>query len=363
MGNGHRRQSSLRTRLGIIALVFLVMVLIAVGLSTLMIRSWDRTLDRRGEARAASVAVAELSLSLSDQETGIRGYLLTGDPSFLEPYRDGAMVEADIVERLHGYDLDLPGFDALVDGAVDAGEVWRADVAEPILADVADAPPDAIALERFDAVRLELDELDAAVVSHADDLADQARRMQRNVIGVLFLSARRDLRDGTGGVAVPALGAATARRDQRVGSGPESRRCGTSAPLRRPRTPGCQRRGGAAPSVAPVGPRRRSGGARRPRAERRARDPGAIRTRRRDRRDARRLGGAHPARSRRRRGGGGLFRHRAPRRKADVRRPHRRHRSRCVGSAQRVEGEVTDARRAPQPADARRRHRVAVARC
>ncbi|MEQ8437341.1 MAG: SpoIIE family protein phosphatase [Ilumatobacter fluminis] len=183
------RRTSLRTRLGIIAVVFLVMVLVAVGLSALMIRQWDRTLDARGEARAAVADVAELSLSLSDQETGIRGYLLTADDGFLEPYYEGATIQTDIVSRLLERDLDLPDFVALVDIAVDTGEQWRNDVAEPILADIEAAPDDEFAQQRFDQVRDALDALDAAVVIHVDELAERARQIQRNVIGVLFLSA------------------------------------------------------------------------------------------------------------------------------------------------------------------------------
>ena len=183
------RRTSLRTRLGIIAVVFLVMVLVAVGLSALMIRQWDRTLDARGEARAAAADVAELRLSFSDQETGIRGFLLTGDERFLDPYYAGATVEVDIVKRLQERDLDLPGFAARLDRAVDVGERWRADVVQPILDDVDAAPSDEFARERFDGVRAVLDELDATVVLHGDDLTEQARRIQRNIVGVLALSA------------------------------------------------------------------------------------------------------------------------------------------------------------------------------
>lgn len=189
MRSEHSRRASLRARLGIVAVVFLAVVLVAVGLSAMMIRQWDRTLDARGEARSAVADVADLSLSFSDQETGIRGYLLTGDDAFLDPYQEGATVEADIVDRLADRDLDLPGFGMLVERVVDTGEQWRAEVAAPILIDVADAPDVGLARERFDEVRAALDDLDAAVVLHVDDLDDRARQIQRNVVGVLFLSA------------------------------------------------------------------------------------------------------------------------------------------------------------------------------
>ncbi|MAT06606.1 MAG: hypothetical protein CL424_16325 [Acidimicrobiaceae bacterium] len=188
MRRGPTRQSSLRTRLGIITVVFLVMVLVAVGLSALMIRSWDRTMSARGEARAAVADVAQLRLSFSDQEAGIRLYQLTADDEAVDAYRAAAIVEVDIVDRLRERDLDVAGFDMLVTRAVDSGERWRTEVAEPILADAPDVS-ETIARQRFDEVRVALDDLQAAVVGQTDELADRARRMQRSVVGVLFLSA------------------------------------------------------------------------------------------------------------------------------------------------------------------------------
>ena len=43
-------------------------------------------MDRIQPARSASF---QLQNSLLDQETGVRGYALTGDDSFLDPYEKG----------------------------------------------------------------------------------------------------------------------------------------------------------------------------------------------------------------------------------------------------------------------------------
>jgi CHASE3 domain sensor protein len=180
---------SLRNRLGIIALVYLGIVLIAIGLSTLMIRSWDRTIDQRGEARLAADDVAELRLAFSDQETGVRGYQLNAEPEFLEPYRDGSAVQRRIVARLRGRELDIPGLDLAVDEVVATGERWRADIAEPTIADPGQAPDDDLALQRFDDVRARLDTLDQRVTERLDDVESRADQMKRNVLIVLFASA------------------------------------------------------------------------------------------------------------------------------------------------------------------------------
>ena len=75
--------TSLRRRLGIVTCVFLALVIFASGLSGLMIRTWDRTLDDRTIARNAATDVSDLRLAYSDQDTGIRGYLMTLDETFL----------------------------------------------------------------------------------------------------------------------------------------------------------------------------------------------------------------------------------------------------------------------------------------
>ena len=180
---------SLRNRLGLIALVYLTTVLIAIGLSTLMIRSWDHTVDQRGEARLLADDVAELRLAFSDQETGVRGYQLSGNPEFLAPYRDGAAVQRRIVARLGDRHLPIAGFDDALDEALLAGERWRSDVAEPTIADPTIAPDDQLALERFDDVRTRLDAVDQLVTTRLDQIVHRADRMQRNVLIVLFASA------------------------------------------------------------------------------------------------------------------------------------------------------------------------------
>ena len=92
MGSAGARPTSLRVRLGLVAVVFMVLVMIAVGLSALMLRSWDRTLDRRVEVRQTAGQVAELRLAYSDQDRAVcrSAFIRLGLAEAREPVSRGA---------------------------------------------------------------------------------------------------------------------------------------------------------------------------------------------------------------------------------------------------------------------------------
>ncbi|OCB49375.1 histidine kinase [Mycobacterium malmoense] len=84
----------------------------------------------------ARVAAFHLQAALRDQETGIRGYLITGDRQFLMPYYDGQRSEqaaAQEIRRRLGERPDLMGD---LDAIEDAAAKWRASYAEPVIATV-----------------------------------------------------------------------------------------------------------------------------------------------------------------------------------------------------------------------------------
>lgn len=182
------RGASLRIRLGVVALVFLVVVLIAVGMSTLMVRSWDQTLDRRVSVRQAASEVAALRLAFTDQEAGIRSYQLARDPDFLESYEDGEAAARTLLVRLGAGDLPVDGFDEQLAAAAAAARLWW-NQAQPIVADPESALGEDLSRVHFDTLRAELDELDALVAERIWELDEEAARVRRNVFGVLFASA------------------------------------------------------------------------------------------------------------------------------------------------------------------------------
>ncbi|MEV5297203.1 CHASE3 domain-containing protein [Amycolatopsis methanolica] len=90
----------------------------------------------RDTLRPAQVAVAALGKGYVDMETGERGFLLTRDPQFLQPYETGqaavAGAEGDL-RRLMADDADTI---ALLGEVSAVGAEWRTRVAEPSIAQV-----------------------------------------------------------------------------------------------------------------------------------------------------------------------------------------------------------------------------------
>lgn len=179
----------MRARLGVVALVFLVLVMIAVGMSTLMLRSWDRTLDHRVTARETVSEIAELQLAFTDQQAGIRGYQLSNDKADLASYDDGDAVARRMLDRLGSRDLHLDGYAEQLEQVAIAADRWRTQVAEPIVDDPSQAPTDDAARGSFDELRAELSDLDELVTDELARLDEETRRLRRNVFGVLFSSA------------------------------------------------------------------------------------------------------------------------------------------------------------------------------
>ncbi len=107
-------------RLRLIGL-FSALVLIVAGAAvavTVALRhvEADRTLVA-GTLQPASVQSRALLVSLVDQETGQRGFVLTGDEAFLAPYRDGGARFATTLAALRH---DFAG-DAGMTRSLDAG--------------------------------------------------------------------------------------------------------------------------------------------------------------------------------------------------------------------------------------------------
>ncbi|WP_432104042.1 sensor histidine kinase [Streptomyces sp. bgisy091] len=138
----------------------------------------DRTtelVDRIQPARSVSF---QLQNSLLDQETGVRGFALTGDTTFLKPYEEGVRSERDRLRRLRSLTGDEQPYAEDLDRIADAAEQWRTRRAEPLIAAVrasgptgASSAPILRSKAEFDALR----SLYATQQGHLDDVRDQVR--------------------------------------------------------------------------------------------------------------------------------------------------------------------------------------------
>lgn len=112
-------------------MVLLVVVFAAVGAHLLALNSQisDDLSDRVQPARVEGV---RLQAALLDQETGVRGYVLTHSAEFLQPYFVGQSDEKAVAARLTPLISGNSRATADLKALRDAAAAWRADYATPL---------------------------------------------------------------------------------------------------------------------------------------------------------------------------------------------------------------------------------------
>ncbi|WP_330177421.1 sensor histidine kinase [Streptomyces sp. NBC_01498] len=159
------------------------MTLFAGGVAAVMLARTTDTGDHLiDEVSPARTQAFRLQAALLDQETGVRGYLLTRDEDALEPYRRGVADEtaarARLVELIDG--LDRPEAD--LRDVDDAAGRWRTEFATPALEGRPGDDPASLAEAKraFDRVR-------AALAAQQDHLTEEQRKAR-----AAFSDARTD---------------------------------------------------------------------------------------------------------------------------------------------------------------------------
>jgi signal transduction histidine kinase len=184
---------TLASRLRAVLLALSVLLLVAGVALVLVLREADRALSNQAQRTfPARLAASQLLTSLVDQETGLRGYALTGDAGFLEPYRQGLIDEQTSRAQLERYvPSDDPTRLALltVDAAITA---WRDQYASLRTAGVSSGGADntiQFGRELFDRVRQSSASLDAQLAREAATAQDEADRDRHLLVAVLALMA------------------------------------------------------------------------------------------------------------------------------------------------------------------------------
>ncbi len=154
----------------------------------------DRLLDR---TQLTATEAYRLQSALVNQETGLRGFAISGDPQFLEPYNQGMRDEAAAVARIRELAGTRPTPRADVDAAESAAQRWRTEYAEPLIAARDNAPgSDTEALVSrgktlFDALRVAFAaqnrDASAAVVADRHELANARALRDRVLIAVVIV--------------------------------------------------------------------------------------------------------------------------------------------------------------------------------
>ncbi|MBL7257153.1 sensor histidine kinase [Paractinoplanes lichenicola] len=157
-------------------------------------RQLDDVLDRASPMRAAGEA---LNTAYVDQETGIRGFAITGQEANLKPYTQGIADEERLLGRINQLldpdDTDIRDALRVVQQRADE---WHREVADPVIAliraDGTQAGQERLrgtSTERFDALR-------GAIATMQDDIqvmraaaAEQAKASSRTMVAIQIAAA------------------------------------------------------------------------------------------------------------------------------------------------------------------------------
>ncbi|MFJ6725342.1 ATP-binding protein [Streptomyces sp. NPDC091281] len=157
-------------RVGVGAALVLLAVLSGVGVWA-MDRATSLThelVDTRSPSLTNSV---RLETALVNQETGVRGYGLTGDRQFLEPYQKGLADQKTAVDRLGELLVNNARGRSDLRTVLDRARTWQELLAVPVASAPAGAPVP-LATERADAGKAAFDRLREAMTVQQDHLRD-----------------------------------------------------------------------------------------------------------------------------------------------------------------------------------------------
>jgi sigma-B regulation protein RsbU (phosphoserine phosphatase) len=175
-----------------------IVIVSSVAVAMLLHRNDTATDQLADSIQPARSAAFRLQAALRDQETGMRGYVMTGDPQFLEPYYTGKQAEqaaaAELRQNLRDHDDLLADVTAIETVA----EQWRTSYVEPLIARVSPGQPYPLSVAEDDQGKAEFDELralfdtqNAGIYSARDAARAELREAQtwrnRELIAVLVV--------------------------------------------------------------------------------------------------------------------------------------------------------------------------------
>jgi len=186
---------SLRSRLlAVVAALALVLLGVTIVTSVAASSLSDAVDQRTKVIYPATAALAEVTPSVIDLETGERGYVITAEPSFLEPYQRGLGDVTAGFATLRTYAADLPGLSDGIDATVADLDTWRTESAEPEIAAIqAGRQLQGLAMVKtgagkahFDAVRADLDGLQRTLLDASQANARRAKGDQQALRNTLI---------------------------------------------------------------------------------------------------------------------------------------------------------------------------------
>jgi len=119
---------SLNRTLGLAIAAIALVALLGAGSVLLALSQLRTSTDERYHSAQVLIAAEAFRGAMLDQETGVRGYLLTGDPASLDPYRQGVPALRRATGQLEALLEGRSGDRALLAEARRAAREWQAQV-------------------------------------------------------------------------------------------------------------------------------------------------------------------------------------------------------------------------------------------
>jgi signal transduction histidine kinase len=176
--------------------LLLALAVVGIGLALLangrVGHDRDFLLDQVGPSVRGTL---ELENALVNEETGVRGYILTAHPSFLQPYRSGTQSEAHALANLRARARSVgPAVAAEIELVRADTERWRGEFVGPALAHARRYAHRSIALDLrgkrlFDALRASLARLQSTLTRKDTQTRAQLNRAGHNLQLLLVLAA------------------------------------------------------------------------------------------------------------------------------------------------------------------------------
>jgi signal transduction histidine kinase len=160
-------------RLVMMALAVLV-VAAAVAITQLVGREQNVSSDLENSVLPAQAQAYRLQAALLDQETGVRGYGITGQSDFLQPYTKGLVTEASAAAEIKQEVGGNPRLLADVNRVERAAMAWRRSSALPLITLARHGPLGGKDLSLLNASKTSFDNLRHTFATQNADLAAQA---------------------------------------------------------------------------------------------------------------------------------------------------------------------------------------------
>ncbi|GAB3731460.1 sensor histidine kinase [Nocardiopsis nanhaiensis] len=179
---GHRLHSnrhswSLRRRVTSLLTVVAVVLVVAVSVITVAAFQARDSLALQVDSLTPGLSTVEQTRSAYlSQDHALRGYILTGDREFLQPFVEQRMSLAEYRGELTTLAEENEDFAPKVEELIEAGDVWSEEFAEPILEEVrVGESPSQEDLQRGRVLFLELNRAADATTNHLESEIEEAQ--------------------------------------------------------------------------------------------------------------------------------------------------------------------------------------------